>query len=423
VGQEEQVVRHAIIALGTLHEDYQERCGKYSPELIDDQNHRHSLKLYGGALRELNQRLNVPSRTNAKLAIIASILFACFEVLRRNNMAAVVHYQTGMRELVRQMNLPQGDDKSLTPYSAQEYAGSRAPFREMPQDELDELLRVFARYDIQACTFSKERAEPLRTKVPALPTVLPTDLTVSQVRIHLDNLLVSVYQLVKSDLRMYRYWPTEVVPLEWRLQQQQAIQSFNTWMEALENFFRSQAPRLSHADLRSLLGLRLQMKTAVIMLKTSVDSGPESCFDSFRDEFEDMVSKVEQLTLTLNMMDVQPLEVDRTPFTMELGIIHPLFFVACKCRDWDIRRRALAQLKKAGKEGVWEGPITAVLARRIMILEEEGLARGTLVPESNRFHDIKKNVDYDGRQILWEGTRATDRSWKTFSIHREALPF
>jgi hypothetical protein len=338
-------------------------------------------------------------------------------------MAAVVHYQTGMRELVRQMNLPQGDDKSLTPYSAQEYAGSRAPFREMPQDELDELLRVFARYDIQACTFSKERAEPLRTKVPALPTVLPTDLTVSQVRIHLDNLLVSVYQLVKSDLRMYRYWPTEVVPLEWRLQQQQAVQSFNTWMEALENFFRSQAPRLSHADLRSLLGLRLQMKTAVIMLKTSVDSGPESCFDSFRDEFEDMVSKVEQLTLTLNMMDVQPLEVDRTPFTMELGIIHPLFFVACKCRDWDIRRRALAQLKKAGKEGVWEGPITAVLARRIMILEEEGLARGTLVPETNRFHDIKKNVDYDGRQILWEGTRATDRSWKTFSIHREALPF
>jgi hypothetical protein len=419
VGHEEPVVRNAIIALGTLHEDYQDRCGKYSPQLIDDQSYQHALKLYGGALRELNQRLNEPTKSNAKLAIIASILFACFEVLRRNNMAAVIHYQQGMRELIRQMNLPQSTDNSLTPYSP----GSKVRFREMPQDEVDELLRVFARYDIQACTFSKDIAEPLSTDVSQVPRILPTNLTLSQVRYHLDNLLVSVYQLVKSDARMYRYWKRDAVPLDWQTRRQEALEIFDAWMAALENFFSAQGPRLSSTDIKSLLGLRLQIKTAVIMLKVCIDSGPESTFDAFEDDFEDMVFKVEQMTTALAMPEQRPLEDEATPFTMELGIVHPLFFVACKCRDWSLRRRAVAQLKRAGKEGVWEGPIVAVLAQRIMELEEEGLENGQFVPEQNRFHEIKKNVDYDGRQILFEATKALDPAWKTFSVHREAVVF
>lgn len=425
VGQEEPVVRNAIIALGTLHEDYQDRAGKYSSQVVQnqDQSFRHACNLYGRALRELNQRLNVPSRTNAKLAIIASILFTCFEVLRRNNMAAVIHYQQGLRELTRQMNLPKGDDSSLTVYSTDQQSGSAAPFREIPEDEFDELLRVFARYDIQACTFSKDRAERLFTNVGQVPRVLPTDLTLSQVRNHLDNLLVSVYQLIKSDLRMYRYWKTELVPLEWRCQRQEAVDVFDAWIEALDGFFQSQASRLRPAEIKSLLGLRLQIKTAVIMLKVSIDCGPESTFDAYRADFEDMVSQVEQMTTALGMAEAKPLEVECTPFTMELGIVHPLFFIACKCRDWDLRRRAIAQLKRAGKEGVWEGPIMAVLGRRIMDLEEVGLFHGQVVPESQRFHEIKKNVEYESRQIFMEASTALDSTWKNFSIHREAVPF
>ncbi|KAJ9609744.1 hypothetical protein H2200_006072 [Cladophialophora chaetospira] len=419
VGQEEPVVRNAIIALGTLHEDYQDRCGKYSPQLIEDQSYQHALKLYGGALRELNQRLNEPTKSNAKLAIIASILFACFEVLRRNNMAAVIHYQQGMRELIRQMNLPQSDETSLTPYSP----GARAKFREMPQDEVDELLRVFARYDIQACTFSKDRAEPLSAPFGQLPRILPTNLTLGQVRVHLDNLLVSVYQLVKSDARMYRYWKRDAVPLEWQSRRQEAVDIFDAWKVALDNFFTAQASRLSTTDIKGLLGLRLQIMTAVIMLKSCIDSGPETTFDAFQDDFEDMISKVEQMTTALSISEQRPLDDEQTPFTMELGIVHPLFFVACKCRDWSLRRRAVAQLKRAGKEGVWEGPIMAVLARRIIELEEEGLSRGSLVPEANRFHEIRKNVDYDGRKILFEATKALDPAWKSFSVHRDAVSF
>lgn len=423
VGQQEPVVRNAIIALGSLHEDYQIRGGKFVDyrTLSDDPSYREVAQRYGKTLRLLNEQLNDQTKATAKVALITSILFACFEILRRNNMAAVVHYQHGMRELIRQMNLPNNKGTSTSPY-IQSKSTTQAPFREIPTDELDELMRVFARYDIQACTFSKERAEALSTHI-TVPTVLPTNLTLSQVRNHLDNLLVSVYQLVKSGSSMYRYRPRAEVPLQWQVRVQEAIQTFEAWMNALEDYFHRVSVPMQPTEVKGLLGLRLQIKVAVIMLKVCIDCAPEKTFDFFLDEFEDMVSEVEKMSSSLQLKDAEPLEIEHIGFTMELGIIHPLFFMAVKCRDWTLRRRAIAQLKKAGKEGVWEGPITAVLAQRIMELEEANLPYGTEIPERNRFHEIKKNVDYEHRRIIMDANRALDDSWQNMHIHRESIPF
>jgi hypothetical protein len=388
--------------------------------------------LYGRALRQLNQRLNEPTKENAKIAIICSILFACFEVLRRNNMAAVVHYQQGMRQLMRQMSLPPStttnpptdpSSTAITTYPNQQ-SSLQVRFREIPEDELDDMMRVFARYDIQACTFSKDRAEPLGTDTTTART-LPTDLTLAQVRTHLDNLLICVYQLIKSDLRMYRYWDVSDVPQQWQQRRTDAIATFEAWLSGLESFLGApdQASILSPHEAKSLLGLRLQIRVAIIMLKMSIDHKPETSYDAFKPEFDDMVTRVEKLFGTLALVDARPLDIESTDFSMELGLVHPLFFIATKCRDWNLRRRAIALLRKAGKEGVWEGPIMAVLATKLMKLEEDGIARGTTVPERNRFHELKKNVDYDNRLVLFEATKPIDQSYETWHYHRDMVAF
>lgn len=393
------MVRNAIIALGALHEDYQIRSGKYDAQLIEDQSYRDVTLLYGKALRQLNQRLNQPSQENAKIAIICSILFANFEVLRRNNMAAVVHYQQGMRQLMRQMALPtpspsptDNNGSSVSSFSSSNHSQLlTVRFREIPENELDDIMRVFARYDIQACTFSKEKAEPLNVDISASEAIPQlTDLSLPQVRVHLDNLLVCVYQLIKSDLRMYRYWDVAAVPPIWGHRREQAIKVFEDWCNVLEQFFVNAEKSIPHHEARSLLGLRLQIKVAIIELKMSIDHKTETCYDAFRSDFADMVDRVEKLFGALALTDVKPLDVETVDFTMELGLVHPLFFIASKCRDWNVRRRSIALLRKAGKEGVWEGPIMAVFATKIMRLEEQGCARGTLVPERNRYHEIKK---------------------------------
>lgn len=422
-GQQEPIVRNAIIALGALHEDYQIRSGKYDAQLIQDKSYRDVTLLYGRALRQLNQRLNEPTKENAKIAIICSILFTCFEVLRRNNMAAVVHYQQGMRQLMRQMNLPPSttDETAIATYPSQQPT-LQVRFREIPEDELDDMMRVFARYDIQACTFSKDRAEPLSADT-VTPRNVPTDLSLAQVRTHLDNLLVCVYQLIKSDLRMYRYWHISDVPIQWQRRRTDAISTFEAWLSGLEAYFATSEPTLPPWEAKSLLGLRLQIRIAIIMLKMSIDHKPETCYDGFKPEFDDMITRVEKLFGTLALVDARPLDVETTDFCMELGLIHPLFFIATKCRDWNLRRRAVAQLRKAGKEGVWEGPIMAVLATKLMKLEEQGIARGTTVPERNRFHEVKKNVDYDNRLVLFEASQPLDAKYENWHYHRDKVAF
>jgi hypothetical protein len=89
-----------------------------------------------------------------------------------------------------------------------------------------------------------------------------------------------------------------------------------------------------------------------------------------------------------------------------------------------VRRRAIAALKRGGREGVWEGPIVAVVAEWVVGLEEAGLELGGFVPEEQRLHDIKKDVDYEGRVVKVEATRSTDLvAWKFWEVLRESVPF
>ncbi len=418
VGHQEPVVRNAIVALATLHEDYQQRNGKYSQDLINEPSYQQALSLYGKALRQLNERLNEADKTSAKLAFIASILFTCFEVLRRNSMAAIIHYQAGMRELTRQIKTSRQDNASS---ASSQFSSSITEFRPIPQDELDVLLRVFANYDMQACTYAKPRVEALAISLSALP---PPSMTLDQVKTHLNDLLLSVYQLIKSDLSMYRYWKTADVPADWLLRRDQAITTFEAWINAFESFFGTAPVTVRPCEMKALLGLRMEVKVAIISLKTCIDSGPETSFDVFLPEFDDMVTRIEDLADSLALREALPLDDESTPFTMEMGILHPLFFIATKCRNWTVRRRAVSALKRGGREGIWEGPIVALIAERIMEIEEADVVPGDVIPEANRVHSIRKDVDYAGRQVLMEAKRSVDlEEWKVWEVIRESVKF
>ena len=412
----EPVIRAGVIALGSLHEDYESHEGQYYRSAISSASY-NTTWLYGEALRKLYQRIDTTPGETANLAVIASIVFAGFEVLRRNDMAAVMHYQQGLRQLMKQMNERRHSD---TPKPGNANA---ALVKSAPQDDLDLCLRVFARYDIQACTFSKPKAEALHVDLPAVP---PNKVGLTEVRLYLDNLLIAVYQLVRSDLSMFRYWKVDKVSPAWLEKRDVALNTFQSWLDVLEKSIPSDAVTLRNHGItasKSILGLILQIKVAMIMLRTCIDCGPETTFDQFTAQFEEMVTRVEDMTRILGLEAGEPLDKETAPFSMELGVIHPLFFVAWKCRDWQLRRRAITELKKCGKEGVWEGPIMAVVAERIAQIEEQGLAGGAFVPEGSRVHELKKRVEYDERVVRAEMQLAQDSTWKDWTVLREAIPF
>ena len=75
------------------------------------------------------------------------------------------------------------------------------------------------------------------------------------------------------------------------------------------------------------------------------------------------------------------------------------FLIATRCRDPNLRRRALQVLWQLPRqEGIWQSTGAAAIAQRWIEVEEEGL--GTIqcasdIPEHRRVADVKTSVDVD----------------------------
>jgi hypothetical protein len=72
----EPSIRHAIVALGSLHEKFEESKG-----LVLRDGDGFALKQYSRAINTLLEPFSRGGRQNMDVCLTASILFACFEVI------------------------------------------------------------------------------------------------------------------------------------------------------------------------------------------------------------------------------------------------------------------------------------------------------------------------------------------------------
>jgi hypothetical protein len=71
-------------------------------------------------------------------------------------------------------------------------------------------------------------------------------------------------------------------------------------------------------------------------------------------------------------------------FTFDVGRVGPLYIVATRCRDCQLRRGAISLLlAKPRRECIWDNVVGARIATAIMLIEETGL-QGGFVPWSYR---------------------------------------
>ena len=419
---QEPLVRDAILALAALHEDHQDRQGEYTSQTPERESYTLALKRYESSLRQLNQRLNEPAKENAKIAIVTSIVFAYFELLRRNDQAAIVHYQQGMREFSRQLKLSGGSPSRSTPKTP--HGDMR---KDTPKSEIDEIMRAFGQLDLQMVAGGKDKIEPLEENLPHASETVLANMSPSELQRQLERLLIALYQAIKSDGQVYRYWDRQKVPSVWQTRMQSASEVLDVWMTNLNGILPSKVQQwkvnLRYVEYRWILGLWLHLKVALIELRISIDCGPETSLDVYEDDFYDILTTVERFTHDSKLSDGHILEAETTPFTMSFGIGYSVYFTAIRCRNRDIRRRAIQQLRKIGKESYFEGPIMMILAQRLIELEEEGIPLDEGVPESSRFHKVEWGVNYDDRQISFKATRALDTTWKNWYIHQEVIKF
>jgi hypothetical protein len=111
----------------------------------------------------------------------------------------------------------------------------------------------------------------------------------------------------------------------------------------------------------------------------------------------------------------KPASYYRPSFTLEMSLVAPLFVVAAKCRERNLRREAITLLRsRPRREGLWDSIFCAKVAEVIMEIEEKDLSAYVFgeksasenVPDEKRV--MIKEISFDLQQrngILRYGTK------------------
>ncbi|KAL6231884.1 hypothetical protein BDW75DRAFT_247587 [Aspergillus navahoensis] len=147
---------------------------------------------------------------------------------------------------------------------------------------------------------------------------------------------------------------------------------------------------LSHRDRNALTLLELWSEVLYIILNVETQPLPrEAAYDAFFARFQRAVELAKILLAAASTLEPLPI------FTVNIGIIAPLFFCGFKCRHWLVRKEALLLLRRwRRQEGIWSSNATARVLTRVIEIESEGLTPEEVIPEASRIESI--HVDTSG---------------------------
>ncbi|KAJ4366317.1 hypothetical protein N0V83_007953 [Neocucurbitaria cava] len=92
----------------------------------------------------------------------------------------------------------------------------------------------------------------------------------------------------------------------------------------------------------------------------------EKAFDTFGDVFEAIIQHAEEAFSNSSSSNQPPRHL---LFSMEHGLIEPLYFTVLKCREPTKRAKALQLLDSCSQEAAWDGPLMTVIAREAVRVE------------------------------------------------------
>jgi hypothetical protein len=191
---------------------------------------------------------------------------------------------------------------------------------------------------------------------------------------------------------------------------------FMQWSFAFDAFVAMRGNTLSENERKGVMVLEIEKRiayTSLSMPDNAVDD--QTLWDDFLPIFEQIVSLAE----SISGIDLSAKEVyqSKPSFSLDFGIVGPLYDVAARCRDPVIRRRAIAVLRAtARQEGIWDGALVAHVADRVVEIEESGLGLVTNckdVPDWARISEVIPVFDKEARSGLLSYRRLSSPAERT----------
>ncbi|KAL1890736.1 hypothetical protein Sste5346_008061 [Sporothrix stenoceras] len=147
------------------------------------------------------------------------------------------------------------------------------------------------------------------------------------------------------------------------------------WTAAFDRMVDERGPSLSK---RGIALLELHKRYLAAHLKLPNPSNSDERWDNHVAEFLELVSWAERALEPDVPTPGAPnpaAKIGLPTFHMDLGVIPVMFSTVLRCRDPEVRRRALAVLRNHRlQEGIWDSSLTLRAAERIVMLEESSIA-------------------------------------------------
>ncbi|CZR64470.1 uncharacterized protein PAC_14368 [Phialocephala subalpina] len=405
-------IRHAAIALGSLHEN------SIAAGLV----HTEDLSAGGFALQQYNKAIQsllhgqqaaaagslCKPHQRVDVALITCILFACFDALR-GHLGSVFHHIDGGVKILSEI---QTKDTTSTPFEDQSLSNSSlyAPMRT--------LNIMFSRLDIQGSSMLGSR------RLGLVPTI--NRKAVAE-EMNMRNEFNSFEEARDAQDSIYRCWhhdftrtltntseanilipwlPREVdgkivsaIPSNENLAILKAeyTELLEQWIDTYERFLIANPKNIGLPADHNLRLLQI-----FIFMHADIDHAAtaesEMTWDRYTPQFSEMVTHARAVILSTTALTSR-----KTLFSLDTHLITPLYFVASRCRHPVVRRDAIACLFAANRqEGLWESRTIARVAQRVMELEEEGvegvIVDGTEIPGWKRISDVQPVLDSNGRR-------------------------
>lgn len=409
----EPSIRHAMVALGALHET-RENGVRMVPSLFpditpssndnpmalvrhpDSANEQFALNQYNKAIMHLSRRLNTESST--EVALLACILFVCIEFLRGDAEPAVRHFKSGMSIALATLSNSESKHAKATTQRIREH-----------------MLPFFNRIELLSTLFGNDASWDYPVELlDAVPDTFRNMRDARDSIVHLANISVRFIRYMK-----YRKYERFVLPDD-VARKEAILRQYEVWEEVLDNMLLSDS--ISARDLDAAKTLRIHQVVGSMWVRRSTEP-TEMANDVGMKDFETAVSLAEAIQSIAGTCD-QRKALDSSTFLFDMEIVSPLYYVGTKCRHPVIRRRAINILKGTQRrEGLWDSNMAAAITERIIELEEANLATldGTELPEEeDRVHNtqIKSEVGTNPKRhhiVFYTRPKGVYGPWHTWS--------
>ncbi|RFU28259.1 hypothetical protein B7463_g8087, partial [Scytalidium lignicola] len=377
----ETCIFHAVLAISSLYRSQTLANQPSQTHAGDGSSVEFSLKQYNTAIRILRERLQI-NGGDLRLAVLACLLFLSIEILQGRDQIAVLHIKNGESLL-----------KAL-PSTTQFGSGS---------DGFDELVSTFSLLSFQGLSFCglvSTSHTPLSSIRPHFPNVYEAILDFNDV---VKVVMLFLRRYGHEELKTLPERPPPSAVLTELLQLQTTLR---TWNQKFTSFISDEES--AGRKINSMASvLKIQHLLVRIYISTHFFHD-QLIFDQYLDLFGDM------LALTAEVIDsgeMYLLESRGPCFTPFIVMNRPLYFVACKCRDPSLRRRAIDLMKRIGsEEGIYTGRTVAKVAEWVCNMEEDGCT-DRFVSGPKRLHDVTFDFNLDMTGKVWARRRNEAGEW------------